>query len=154
MKAATVLTAAAALLLAGQSAAQDAVDADFCASLQTAIVAASQPEPFASLRQDPTKAQGYTTLTLPGFERCYAGRMGASPPGVPTFVCRKREAPADFTRNSLAAKASACLGQEAQVDTYAALFFVVDPARVSVEEVGSAKRMVTFSVTVPPKPAE
>lgn len=152
MRTAAAIAAASALLSVGAAQAQE-YDADFCASLQTAIAAASQPEPFSTLREDPNKAQGYTTLTLPGFDRCYAGRFGASPPGVPSFVCRKREAPEGFTRNSLAAKTAACLGQEPQVDSYAALFFIVEPARISVEEVGADKRMVTYTVAVPLQPA-
>lgn len=146
---------AGGLLLAAPGLAQaQAPDWEFCEKLTLALSTSHDAEPFTSLLQDQTKPKGYATLVMPGFDRCYVGRMGAEPPGVATFACRKNEAPAELTARALLAKIAVCLEREPEFDDQGAAFFAASPTRVSTEELTFGdKRTVVFKVEVVEGPA-
>ncbi len=142
-----------ALALPGVAAAQ-ARDWEFCEKLTLGLSASHDAEPFNSLLQDQTQPKGYTTLVMPGFDRCFVGRMGAEPPGVPTFACRKSDAPPELTARALLGKVAVCMERTPDFDENGAAFFSAPPTHIRTEEMTFGdKRTVVFKVEVVEGPA-
>lgn len=151
-------TAAAAAVLAamvaapGAGQARQVRDFAFCDALTLVLSASNEAEPFTSLLRDPGVRQGYVLSPLPGFEKCYVGRFGATPPGIATFSCRQRKAPADLTAQALMDKIGVCLEKTAEVDDTGLEWFVAPPTRIRAEESTMGEdRQVLLKIEVAPK---